>query len=157
MQRWSCEEFVENLADLTGEVDAILSLACGIGVQALAERYQSIPVYPGVNTAALTIRQQEGQWESRCAACGDCMLGETFGLCPVARCAKSLMNGPCGGTRKNKKCEINEEIDCVWNLIVERAAARQGLDALREVRKPKNWSASRHGGPKKVIREDLRV
>jgi ferredoxin len=152
-----CEwEFLEELAKTVEQVDAILSIACGIGVQALAERFDDIPVYPGVNTSALTIREEAGLWASRCAACGDCVLAETFGLCPVARCAKSLMNGPCGGTRKNGKCEIDENIDCVWKLIVERAEARGQFDSLMKVRKPQNWSKSRHGGPKRVLREELR-
>jgi ferredoxin len=152
-----CEwEFVEELAETVAQTDAVLSLACGIGVQAIAERFEKTPVYPGVNTSALTIREELGLWEARCAACGDCVLGETFGLCPVARCAKSLMNGPCGGTRRGGKCEIDEDLDCVWNLIVERAEKRGQIDTLSKVRHTKNWSGGRHGGPKRVIREDLR-
>jgi ferredoxin len=152
-----CEwEFVEQLAEKAAEVEAILSIACGIGIQALAERFDPLPVYPGVNTSALTIREEAGLWAARCAACGDCVLGETFGLCPIARCAKSLLNGPCGGTRKDGKCEIDENIDCVWNLIVERADERGQLESLSKLQNTKNWSKSRHGGPKRVIREDLR-
>lgn len=152
-----CEwEFVEQLAEEAGKVDAIMSIACGIGVQALAERFDPIPVYPGVNTSALTIREEAGLWGARCAACGDCVLGETFGYCPIARCAKSLLNGPCGGTRKDGKCEVNEDIDCVWTLIVERAEQRGQLESLSKLQKAKDWSNSSHGGPKRVIREDLR-
>ena len=152
-----CEwEFVEQLAEKAAEVDAIMSIACGIGVQALAERFNPIPVYPGVNTSALTIREEAGLWAARCAACGDCVLGETFGYCPIARCAKSLLNGPCGGTRKNGKCEVNEDVDCIWKLIVERADERGQLESLSKLKKAKDWSNSRHGGPKRVIREDLR-
>jgi ferredoxin len=152
-----CEwEFVEQLAQQVAEVDAIMSIACGIGVQALAERYDPIAVYPGVNTSALTIREEAGLWSARCAACGDCILGETFGYCPIARCAKSLLNGPCGGTRKDGKCEVNEEVDCIWKLIVERADERGQLESLSKFKKAKDWSNSSHGGPKRVIREDLR-
>jgi len=152
-----CEwEFVEDLAEKAANVDAIMSLACGIGIQALAERFDPMPVYPGVNTSSLTIREEAGVWAGRCAACGDCVLDQTFGLCPIARCAKSLLNGPCGGTRKDGKCEVNEDVDCIWNLIVERAEQRGQLESLAEVKKSKNWSNSRHGGPKKVIREDLK-
>ncbi len=152
-----CEwEFLEELDEIIPEVDAVLSLACGIGVQAVAERFPETPVYPGVNTTALAIREEPGLWTARCSACGDCVLGETFGLCPVTRCAKSLMNGPCGGTRKDGKCELDENTDCVWNLIVERARARGSLDSLTGVHKPKDWSNSRHGGPKRMLREDLR-
>jgi len=152
-----CEwEFVEELAELVPKVDAVLSLACGIGVQAVAERFPDVLVYPGVNTTSLALREEAGLWVARCQACGDCRLGETFGLCPVARCAKSLQNGPCGGTRKNGKCEVDENLDCVWNLIVERAIARGQLETLLRVRPPKDWSNSHHGGPKQMLREDLR-
>lgn len=152
-----CEpEFVDELTDLAPQVDAIMSLSCGIGMQLVAERFPELPLYPGVNTTSLAIREQPGLWTARCAACGDCMLGETFGLCPVARCAKSLMNGPCGGTRKNGKCEVDENTDCIWRLIVEKAAARGRLEDLAKVRQTKNWSNSGHGGPKRMVREDLR-
>jgi hypothetical protein len=152
-----CEwEFVESLAELVPDIDAVVSLACGIGVQAVAERFPDLAVYPGVNTTSLAIRQEPGLWLARCAACGDCVLGETFGFCPVARCAKSLSNGPCGGTRKEGKCEVNEELDCVWHQIYERAKARGKVDQLLKVRKPRNWSNSGHGGPKRMVREDLR-
>lgn len=152
-----CEwEFVDEIAGLASGVDAILSIACGIGIQAVAERYSKTPVYPGVNTTSLAIRQEPGLWLARCAACGECVLGETFGLCPIARCAKSLMNGPCGGTRKDGKCEIDENIDCVWTLIVEKAKERGCLDSLRKINKTKNWSNSQHGGPKRVVRKELR-
>lgn len=152
-----CEwEFVEELAEIVPEVDAIISVACGIGIQALAERFPEVPVYPGVNTTSLAIREEPGLWVARCEACGDCVLDETHGLCPVARCAKSLMNGPCGGTRNNGKCEVDEDVDCVWNLIVERARERGKLQALMKLRKAKDWSNSRHGGPKRVLREELR-
>jgi ferredoxin len=152
-----CEvEFLEELDEIIPQIDAVLSLACGIGVQAVAERFPDVPVYPGVNTTALAVREEPGLWTARCAACGDCVLGTTFGLCPVTRCAKSLMNGPCGGTREDGKCEVDENTDCVWNLIVERARARGALDSLTEVRAAKDWSNSAHGGPKRMLREDLR-
>jgi hypothetical protein len=152
-----CEwEYVEELVDVAPHVDAVVSIACGIGIQAVAERFPDLAVYPGVNTTALAIRQEPGMWIARCAACGDCVLGETFGLCPVARCAKSLSNGPCGGTRKEGKCEIDENLDCVWFQIYERAKARGNVKQLLKVRKPKNWSNSGHGGPKRMVREDLR-
>ncbi len=152
-----CEwEFLEELEEVIPRVDAVVSLACGIGVQALAERYPDVPVYPGVNTTSLAIREEPGLWTARCAACGDCMLGDTFGLCPVARCAKGLLNGPCGGTRPGGKCEINEETDCIWYLIIRKAQERGQMEALMRLREPKDWSKSIHNGPKRMVREDLR-
>ncbi len=152
-----CEyEFIEAIAEQAKQADALLSLACGIGVQVLAERFPDKRVLPGVNTLALTVREEAGIWASRCDACGDCVLSETHGFCPMARCSKSLMNGPCGGTSKNGKCEISEDTDCVWNLIVDRAEARGELESLAKIRKAKNWSNSRYGGPKRIVREELR-
>lgn len=152
-----CEwEFVEEIKELIPKVDAIVSIACGIGIQAVAARYTEINVYPGVNTTSLAIREAPGLWETRCEACGDCILGETYGICPIARCAKSLMNGPCGGTRKDGKCEVNEDMECVWTLIVERANKLGRMDDLKSVKKAKDWSNSRHGGQKRVLREDQR-
>jgi len=152
-----CEwEFVEELAEMVPTVDAIVSLACGIGVQALAERFSEVPVYPGVNTTALSMREEPGLWTERCAACGNCILDATFGLCPVARCAKGLLNGPCGGTRNDGKCEVDENTDCVWQLIVERAKERGRLDSLVAIQGPQDWSNSHYGGQRRMLREDLR-
>ena len=157
LERQCEEEFIEELTPMAPKVEVIISIACGIGVQAVAERFPEIEVYPGVNTTSLAVREEPGLWAARCEACGDCILSETFGLCPIARCAKGLLNGPCGGTRKDGKCEVNEEVDCVWDLIVERARARGRLKDLLYIRKAKEWSNSRHGGPKRMLREDLRV
>jgi len=156
-----CEpEFVEETAAIieggNEPIDAVMSIGCGIGVQFLAERFPELPVYPGVNTTSLAVREELGIWATRCAACGDCVLDETFGYCPVSRCAKSLLNGPCGGTRNDGKCELDETTDCIWTLIVKRAEARGELDRLRKIRPTKDWSTSGHGGPKRICREDLR-
>jgi len=122
----------------------------------MAERYAAVDVIPAVNTTSLAIREQAGVWATRCEACGDCMLGETFGVCPVARCAKSLLNGPCGGTHSGGKCEVDRENDCAWCLIYERAKARGAVEALARVREARSWSGSRHGGQKRMVRDDLR-
>ena len=151
-----CErEFIERIADLVGKADVVLSTACGIGVQAMAERYYDKPIYPGVNTTFLGLREEDGLWVERCGACGDCSLHMTGGICPVARCTKSLLNGPCGGSTEGK-CEIANEVDCGWQLIVDRLKSLGQLDRLEENIPPKNWATSRDGGPRKVIKEELR-
>ncbi|MFH2008541.1 MAG: methylenetetrahydrofolate reductase C-terminal domain-containing protein [bacterium] len=150
-----CEwEFVEALAPLIGGVEAVVSLACGIGVQTVAERFPEATVYPGVNTTSLAVRAEAGLWLTRCAACGDCRLGETFGLCSVSRCAKSLANGPCGGTRPDGRCEVDVDKDCVWQQIVRRAMDRDALQRLMEVRPAKDWSGGCHGEPIRMVKED---
>jgi ferredoxin len=93
-----CEyEYNELAADYVRDADIILSLACGIGVQTMNEQFPEKQTVPGLNTNGLSQPTEQGVWEERCQACGDCVLALTGGLCPIARCAKSLLNGPCGG------------------------------------------------------------
>lgn len=151
-----CEwEYIEPLTAKLEEYDLVLSLACGIGVQTMAERFADLPIVPGLNTTFLGFPTEHGVFEERCQACGDCVLGLTGGFCPIARCSKQLLNGPCGGSQ-NGVCEVDPEIPCVWQLIYERAIARDQLDRLLEIEAPKNWSTSRDGGPRRIVREDLR-
>lgn len=147
-------EFLEECADAVSEVDAVISLGCGVGVQFMAERFGEVPVYPGVNTKFAGGSVAPGTWAERCGLCGDCILYLTCGICPVARCSKGLLNGPCGGSQGGK-CEVSPDIDCAWHLIYERARKLGRLDMLLEYQPPKDWSRSRDGGPRKVVREDV--
>ena len=123
------------------DVEAILSLSCGLGVQTIAEVLPDVPVFPAQNTLFIgTEMREEGTFEERCAACGDCILSLTGGICPIARCAKGLLNGPCGGS-SNGKCEIDPEKDCAWDLIIKRLEKLGRLDVLEEVRPPRNFQA----------------
>lgn len=153
-----CEpEFVEAVLERVkkDKVDAVLSLGCGVGVNFLAERLGSVPVFPGLNTKFLGATVEPGVWLEMCAACGNCMLHLTGGICPVARCAKSILNGPCGGSNQGK-CEISTDVDCAWELIIKRMKELGTLDRLLEITAPRDWSSSAHGGPRRVVREDLR-
>jgi ferredoxin len=138
------------------DYDVVLSLACGIGVQAMNERFPETITLPGLNTTFLGLPEEQGVWEERCQACGDCILGLTAGICPIARCSKQLLNGPCGGSQDGV-CEVDPDIPCAWQLIWERAVKLGRLDQLLEIQPPKNWSNSRDGGPRKIVREDLRL
>lgn len=145
------KHFRENKAQLA-KADSILVLACGNGVQAVSESIDKI-VYPGVNTLFLGDIIRFGQFEERCQLCGECLLEKTGGICPISRCSKSLLNGPCGGS-ENGKCEIDPDIDCAWQLIIDRLSKRGELDRLKEIIPAKDWSTSRDGGPRKLnIRE----
>ena len=149
-----CEnEFIHESAKEVAKSDAVLSLACGAGVQALAERFADIPILPGVNTTFIGIQEKEGIFTEECSGCGDCELATFGGICPVTRCAKRLMNGPCGGSRDGK-CEVNPDTDCAWNLIIERLTRLNQMDNLKKIIPPKNWNTSLSGGPRKLIRED---
>lgn len=154
LERQCDHEYLEEIRDVADQYDAILSLACGVGVQFTAEKYHQIPVLPGVNTCFLGATEQRGMWTERCQACGACILASTGGICPVSRCAKRLLNGPCGGSSKGK-CEISKEVDCAWQLIIDRLTALGRLDDYEKVLPIKDWSKDRAGGPRKVVREDV--
>jgi ferredoxin len=150
-----CEDaFIDVLAQRVGEYDAICSLGCGAGVQALAERFPGKAVYPGLNTQFMGILESQGVWAEKCAGCGNCRLGHYFGICPITRCSKRQLNGPCGGSR-NGKCEVGDDTDCVWQLIYDRLKELGKLDQLEIIIPINDWSTSRDGGPRKIIREDL--
>jgi len=149
-----CEDaFIDLLAPRAEGYDAICSLGCGAGVQALAERFPEKAVYPGLNTQFMGILESQGVWTEKCAGCGACRLGEFAGICPITRCAKRLLNGPCGGSRDGK-CEVDADLECGWQLIYDRAKALGILDRLEALAAPQDWSTSLDGGPRKVIRED---
>lgn len=145
-----CEkDMVKEFLEIPDKTEAILSIACGAGVQTLAELY-GIPVLPGLDTTFLGSYEEVGVWTEKCRGCGKCILAYTAGICPIARCAKRLLNGPCGGTRYGK-CEISEEVDCAWYLIVERLKALGRLDDYMHLMDLKDWSKDRAGGPRKLI------
>ena len=152
-----CEwEYLDQIEDQISEADVVLSLGCGIGVQAIAEHFPNTWVVPGLNTSFLGLPTEQGIWAERCAACGDCVLGLTGGICPIARCSKSLLNGPCGGS-EDGHCEIDPEVDCAWQMIYERLGKMDKLHVLMDLQPPKNWQSSRDGGPRKIVRQDLRL
>jgi len=152
-----CEwEFLDAMEQEIKEHDLILSMACGIGVQAIVERFPQARVAPAINTTFLGLPEEHGLWTERCAACGECVLHQTAGVCPIARCAKSLMNGPCGGSQDGK-CEIDPEVPCAWQLIYDRLKAQGRLDQMLEITPARDWSTSRDGGPRRLVRQDLRI
>jgi ferredoxin len=149
-----CEnEFIQESADLVAQSEAVLSLACGAGVQAMAKRFAAVPILPGVNTTFIGIQESQGIFTEECSGCGNCELAKFGGICPVTRCAKKLLNGPCGGS-KDGKCEISPDTDCAWHLIIERLKTLGQIDNLKDYIPPKNWNTSLSGGPRKLIRED---
>ena len=154
LERQCDPEYVEELVSMIDSVDAVFSMACGCGVQEIARRYKNKPVFPTVNTKFMGASERQGVWSERCAGCGDCVLGYTGGICPIARCSKQLLNGPCGGSGKGK-CEISPDVDCAWQLIWDRLKALNMTDRYEEIIPAKDWRTGRGGGPRKIIREDL--
>jgi ferredoxin len=146
LERQCDHEYLEEIRDRIDQYDAVLSLACGVGVQ----------VFPGVNTCFMGAAEERGVWSERCQGCGQCVLGKTAGICPISRCAKRLLNGPCGGSTKGK-CEISKDLDCAWQLIIDRLKELDRFDEYEQIMPIKDWSTERAGGPRKVVREDVRL
>lgn len=149
-----CEfEFIDAYKDTLKDVEAVLSISCGVGVQTMSEHFEETITLPGLNTKFMGYPVEHAVWEERCAGCGDCELQWTGGICPIARCAKKLLNGPCGGSA-NGVCEVDKDIPCVWQLIYDRLVKIDKLDNLTVVREPKDWRMSTDAGQRKITFEE---
>ncbi len=154
IERQCDPEYVDPLGASLAGVDAVMSLACGAGIGFVAERHPRVRVLPAVNTVFIGVTEGAGKWAERCQACGDCRLGRTAGICPIARCSKSILNGPCGGSMRGS-CEIDQAVPCAWASIVERLEERGELGLYEEFVSANDWRTSRDGGPRRAAREDL--
>jgi len=154
VERQCEDEFIQEAAEAAGRSEAILSLACGAGVQDIARRFPNKPVLPGVNTIFVGVMENRGLFTEECLCCGDCRLGKFGAVCVLTRCSKKLFNGPCGGS-KNGKCEVNPETDCAWQLVIDRLSSLNQLESLKEYIPPRDWRTSNAGGPRKLAREGM--
>ncbi|RJQ53686.1 MAG: 5,10-methylenetetrahydrofolate reductase [Actinobacteria bacterium] len=126
--------------------EAIVVLTCGAGAQTISDEYEQV-VIPGLDSAFLGNIVRHGTYDERCSLCGECVLDKTAGVCPVTRCAKGLLNGPCGGMRDGV-CEIDAEQPCAWALIYERLDRQRRVAKMREIAAPKDHSV--HRKPEKI-------
>jgi len=154
IERQCDPEYIEQIKDSVGNYDAVVSMACGVGPQFLSEAYPNQRFYPAVNTKFFGGAVAHGIWEERCAGCGTCIIHYFDGLCPIARCSKSLMNGPCGGS-SDGKCEISKDVLCIWDMIVKKKTEQGRLNDLLYITPAKDWRTARDGGPRRSIREEL--
>jgi hypothetical protein len=150
IQRQCDREFIIPILETAKKYDAVLSMACGAGVQLVAEMLEPMRVIPALNTRFIGITQEEGVWAERCRACGNCVLADYGGICPITICAKSLINGPCGGS-KGGKCEASNEKDCAWVLIYNRLKKQNRLDNIFKMLMPKDFSTQAH--PAQMVNE----
>jgi ferredoxin len=153
VQRQCDPEFIEPLEEVIGDADVVVSMACGAGVQFVARRFPDKIVVPALNTSCIGVTTEPGYWTEYCRACGKCVLSRTGGICPVARCSKSILNGPCGGSTDGH-CEINPEVECAWQLIYDRLKRQDRLHLLSEVVEPCDWQSGPSGGPRSITREE---
>ncbi len=141
-------EFAKNMK-LLRETEAILVLACGLGVQSVKDNDRlGLIVLPACNTLCGALMDAQGNFYEKCSMCGECVLGITAGICPITLCSKGLLNGPCGGMNKGK-CEVDSEKDCAWVLIYKELEKRKKLDELKKVQAPKDYKKTLK--PRKVI------
>ena len=155
IERQCDAEFFDGIKQQVESCDAILSMACGVGVQMAGQLFADKPVYPALNTKFMGTNDGAGQWSENCLACGDCKLGVFGAVCPVTRCSKSLANGPCGGSVAGM-CEVDpEKIECGWQLIIDRLSTLGKLDVLAENTGARDWSKTHSGGPRRLSREDM--
>ncbi len=151
LQRQCERSFDEAISELVDWSDALVSLGCGVGAQVLSEVYPRRVILPAIDTSSMGAPEGGGKWKERCSGCGDCTIHLSGGICPIARCSKMLQNGPCGGSQEGK-CETSPERDCAWQLIYDHLRAKDRLDLLEASLPPKDWSRSRDGGPRTVVR-----
>ena len=152
-----CEnEFIKDLVPAVERNQAIVSFGCGAGVQALAERFPGKPCMPPSTHSSSASLERQAVWTEKCLGCGDCMLAQFGGICPMTRCAKRMLNGPCGGS-KEARCEVAEDRPCAWQLIYKRLQGHRTLGRLEPIIPPKDWSCAWHSGGRRTIRPEHRV
>ncbi len=133
------------------EADAFLVQACGVATQTITEEMPEKETFPAADSKFLGVMPKRFHHEEMCSLCGECILHLTGGICPIARCPKGILNGPCGGSMDGK-CERDDNTDCVWHLIYERLEKLGKLENIRKIWEIKDWSLSQ--GPHKTNHED---
>ena len=147
-----CEpDFLKSFVKIPDGTDAVLTLACGAGVQTMAGVFNDLPIIPAINTTFMGATREPGVWQEMCRGCGNCMLAHTGGICPIARCAKNLFNGPCGGTR-NGSCEVNPGTPCAWAMIYYKLKKTNQLHFMLKIQTPRDWQPAGGNGPRELVR-----
>jgi len=137
----ACDEMTEaSMKENSQAIESascILAMPCALGVHCIGQ-YIDLPIIPALDTLFIAVEDEPGFFREVCAQCGQCILGETAGICPITACHKGLVNGPCGGTN-NGKCEVDKEKDCAWTLIYNRLKEQGRLDLMRNYQPPRNF------------------
>ena len=140
----ACDDMTEvALTENGGDIqnaNCILVMSCALGVHKVCS-YIDKPVIPALDTLFIGMEDEPGCFHEVCAQCGQCVLGQTAGICPLTACHKGLLNGPCGGTNDGK-CEVDKEKDCAWTLIYQRLEAQGRLNLMRKYQPPKNYQVT---------------
>ena len=150
-----CEhDLLQSYMKIPEGTEAILSLACGAGVQIVADLFEPMPVIPALTTTFMGAADEPGVWREKCRGCGDCLLTYTAGICPITLCAKRLLNGPCGGSRDNH-CEVSPDLPCAWAKIYRRLEKQGRLHLMDEFWAPRDWRKAGQRGPRERRRTGI--
>lgn len=151
----ACDDLTKDALETNAKecqsADCFLVMTCAFGVQTVSQ-YADKSVYPALNTLFIGKEEAPGEISELCMQCGSCLLDKTGGICPVVKCAKGLLNGPCGGS-VGGICEVSPDTPCGWQLIIDRMTKLGRLDELQEIQPVKDWSTSHSGGPRKLVRK----
>lgn len=141
-------EMAKNIPALR-QAEAILVLACGLGVQSVKDNDRlGKVVLPACNTICGAVVDAKGDFYEKCSMCGECVLGITVGICPITLCPKGLLNGPCGGMNKGK-CEVDKDKDCTWVLIYKELEKQGKVAQMKAVQAPKDFKKTLK--PRKIM------
>jgi ferredoxin len=141
-------ELAKNMK-LLRQADAVLVLACGLGTQSVKDNDRlGLAVLPACNTSFGALMDAQGNFLEKCSLCGECVLAQTQGICPLTLCAKGLLNGPCGGMNKGK-CEVDSEKDCAWVLIYKELEKKNKLADFKKIKGPKDFKKTTR--PRKLV------
>jgi ferredoxin len=152
-----CEiDLIKAYLAIPQDAEAVLSLACGAGVQIVADAFEPLPVIPALTTTFMGGADEPGVWREKCKGCGDCLLAFTAGICPITLCAKRLLNGPCGGSREGR-CEVGSDIPCAWARIYLRLEKQSRLYLLDECMAPRDWRKAGYRGPRERRRTGIEL
>ena len=123
---------------MVDDADALLVMACGAGIQSVSAAVQKKTI-AALDSMFLGNIRRFGQFEQKCSLCGECILSDTAGICPVTACPKGLLNGPCGGM-DGGRCETDPEAECAWAQIYAKMTESGNCSTLTETVPPKNYA-----------------
>ncbi|MBD3406744.1 MAG: 5,10-methylenetetrahydrofolate reductase [Candidatus Lokiarchaeota archaeon] len=136
------KEEIESYQEVINQADAILVQACGVATQTLTALLPSLQSFPAADSKFLGDMPKRFHHNEKCSLCGDCILHLTGGICPLTRCSKGIMNGPCGGSMDGK-CERDADTDCAWQLIYDRLKELDKLENIQKIWKLRDWSLAK--------------
>jgi hypothetical protein len=83
----------------------------GLAFSLLLKNTRAMPLIPGVNTSAWVPMKTGVSGRKGARPAAPVCWQKPAASARFPRCAKRVLNGPCGGST-NGKCEISKDVDC---------------------------------------------